>query len=126
MTKYFTLAFWKNTNDSIHCIASITDHSVVGKRMADGIYEGGCDLYESCWVKVTPLGHHLWGGAMPAMVHFDETSNGNRVYGIMKGILATLGILDTEKICEELGDILAKLEEGKSYEREFPLGTTGT
>ena len=120
--KYFTIAFWKSSNTSIHCIISITDHSILGKRMADGIYEKGCDLYESCWCKAIPLGHELWGEVKLATVNFDDNPNGHLVYGIIKGILATLGILDIEKIMNELGEQLVNAKDGSTIKKEFQLG----
>ena len=122
MNNYFTIAFWKSSNTLIHCIASITDHSIVGKRMADEIYETGCSLYESCWCKAIPLGHEPWGAVKPATVNFDDNPNGHLVYGIIKGILATLGILDLDKIMNELGEQLVNVKEGSTIKKEFQLG----
>ena len=122
--KYFTITFYKHSNNSVHCIASITDHSVLGKRMADGIYENGCDLYESCWCKAIPLGHELWGAVKPATVNFDDNPNGHLVYGVIKGILATLGKLNVTEILQELGEELVNAKDGSTVEREFPLGVT--
>lgn len=118
---FFTITFYKHDNNSIHCIASITEHSIVGKRMADGIYEKGCLLYESCWVKATPMGHYPWGVYKPANLLFDDNSQGQMVYGLIKGVLATLGIFAWDEMCLALGSELVKLENGKTLEKEFTL-----
>ena len=123
MNNYFTITFFKHDNNSIHCIASITDHSIAGKRMADGIYESGCLLYESCWVKVSPMGHYPGGDFKPANLLFDENRQGQMVYGLIKGVLATLGIFSWEEMCVEMGRELEMLECGKTFEKEFILNT---
>lgn len=124
MNTYFTITFYKHDNNSIHCIASITDHSVAGKRMADGIYEHGCDLYESCWVKATPASHELWGAFKPANLLFDESSQGQMVYGLIKGILATLGIFDVDARCHQLGATLIEMKSGTTLDDEYILNPT--
>lgn len=120
--KYFTITFYKHDNNSIHCIASITDHSVAGKRMADGVYEQGCDLYESCWTKTTPAGHEPWGAFKPANLLFDDNAQGQMVYGLIKGVLATQGIFEMDLLCRELGETLVNMKDGATLDKEYILG----
>lgn len=120
--KYFTITFYKHDNNSIHCIASLTDHSVAGKRMADGIYEQGCDLYESCWAKATPAGHEPWGASKPANLLFDDNAQGQMVYGLIKGVLATQGIFEMDLLCRELGEALVNMKDGATLDKEYILG----
>ena len=89
--------------------------------MAGGIYEHGCDLYESCWIKAIPMGHELWGAHRPATVNFDNNTNAQMVYGVIKGILATLGVLNIDKVMKDLGKVLVEAKDGTTIDKEYEL-----